>query len=136
MRHHGPRPAPCSLVVFFVALVAFGLSASAAAQGLDLEKVIEVVSQGAAGNWFLEHRGPTMIQGRFAAGFKVALHRKDLDICKAMAQELGVALSVVEQTLGDYQRLIDQGHGDEDISALFREKRALFEEGDGWPKRP
>ena len=34
MRHHGPRPAPCSLVVFFVALVAFGLSASAAAQGL------------------------------------------------------------------------------------------------------
>jgi 3-hydroxyisobutyrate dehydrogenase len=97
-----------------------------AAQGLDLGKVIEVVSQGAAGNWFLEHRGPTMIQGQFAPGFKVALHRKDLNICKTMAQELGVALSVVEQTLGDYQRLIDQGHGDEDISALYRIKKALF----------
>ena len=33
---------------------------------------------------------------------------------------------VVEQTLGDYQRLLDRGHGDEDISALYRIKRTLF----------
>jgi 3-hydroxyisobutyrate dehydrogenase len=97
-----------------------------AAHGLDLAKVIEVVSQGAAGNWFLQHRGPTMIQGQFPAGFKVALHLKDLRICRAMAEDKGVALSVVDQTLGDYQRLVDGGHGDEDISALYRLKSALF----------
>jgi 3-hydroxyisobutyrate dehydrogenase len=97
-----------------------------AAQGLDLERVTQVVSQGAAGSWFLSHRGPNMIAGRYAPGFKVSLHRKDLHICQAMARERGVALSVVEQTLGDYQRLMDQAHGDEDISALFRIKKDLF----------
>jgi hypothetical protein len=35
-------------------------------------------------------------------------------------------LSMLEQTLGDYQRLLDQCHGDEDISALYRIKRTLF----------
>jgi 3-hydroxyisobutyrate dehydrogenase len=97
-----------------------------AAQGLDLARVIEVVSQGASANWFLAHRGPSMVEGRFPAGFKVALHLKDLRICKTMAEDKGVALSVIDQTLGDYQRLIDGGHGDEDISALYRIKSALF----------
>jgi 3-hydroxyisobutyrate dehydrogenase len=97
-----------------------------AAQGLDLAQVIEVVSRGAAGSWFLSHRGPNMIAGRYVPGFKVALHRKDLQICQAMARTRGVALGVVEQTLGDYQRLVEQGHGEEDISALYRLKTVLF----------
>ena len=94
------------------------------AQGLDAERLIEVISQGAAGNWFLDHRGASMTGGRFDPGFKVALHHKDLRICRAMAGT--TRLSVVEQTLCDYQRLLDQGHGDEDISALYRIKRDLF----------
>jgi 3-hydroxyisobutyrate dehydrogenase len=97
-----------------------------AAQGLDLERVVEVVSRGAAGSWFLNHRSPNMIAGRYIPGFKVALHRKDLQICQAMARAQGVALGVVEQTLGDYQRLLEEGYGEEDISALFRLKKILF----------
>jgi 3-hydroxyisobutyrate dehydrogenase len=91
--------------------------------GLDLRKVIDVVSGGAAGNWFLEKRGPTMIEGVFTPGFKLALHHKDLKICKAMADRAGTRLPVVETTLRDYAELIAQGHGDEDISALYRLKR-------------
>jgi len=94
------------------------------AQGLDMDKVIEVVSGGAAGNWFLEHRGPTMTHGRFDPGFKVALHHKDLGICRAMAGD--VRLVSVEQTLTEYEQLMEQGHGEEDISALFRIKSAKF----------
>lgn len=101
--------------------------AFAEAQGLPLEKVIEVLGSGAAGNWFLSHRGPTMTQGKFDPGFRVALHHKDLAICKAMAAELGVSMPVVEMTLIHYRRLMQAGFGDEDISALFREKRGLFE---------
>ena len=101
--------------------------AFAAAQGLPLDRVIEVVGSGAAGNWFLNHRGPSMVDGRFDPGFKVALHHKDLKICQQMAQELGVALPLVEMTLIHYRRLLEAGLGDEDISALFRQKRALFE---------
>lgn len=94
------------------------------ARGLDAEKLIEVIGRGAAGNWFLDHRGASMTAGRFDPGFKVSLHHKDLHICRAMAGP--TRLSVVEQTLGDYQRLLEQGHGDEDISTLYRIKQALF----------
>jgi 3-hydroxyisobutyrate dehydrogenase len=93
---------------------------------LPMDKVIEVVGSGAAGNWFLSHRGPGMTQGAFEPGFRVALHHKDLSICKQMAAELGVAMPVVEMTLIHYRRLMQAGYGDEDISALLREKRALF----------
>lgn len=96
--------------------LAFGES-----MGLDLAKVIDVVSQGAAANWYLSHRGKTMVAGRFAPGFKVALHHKDLAICRAMSG--GLPLPIVDLTLENYQRLIDRGHGAEDISALYRIKR-------------
>ena len=100
--------------------------AFAEAEGLPLDKVIDVVGGGAAGSWFLGRRGPTMVKGEFPLGFKVALHQKDLGIVRAMADAHGVRLPVVEMTRLHYQRLIEQGHGDEDISALFRVKRALF----------
>jgi len=103
--------------------------AFAGAQQLPLDKVIDVVGSGAAANWFLSHRGASMVENCFQPGFKVALHHKDLVICKQMAGELGVSLPVIEMTLIHYQRLIDAGFGDEDISALFREKAALFERG-------
>ncbi|HEY9199560.1 MAG TPA: NAD(P)-dependent oxidoreductase [Gammaproteobacteria bacterium] len=100
-------------------------------QGLPLDKVIDVVSGGAAGNWFLEKRGPTMVRCSFAPGFKLALHYKDLAICKAIAEQRGVTLPVVEMTLTQYRRLLDAGYGDEDISALYREKRKLFDKDCG-----
>ena len=96
-------------------------------QGLPLDRVIDVVSSGAAGNWFLEKRGPTMVRCEFKPGFKLALHYKDLAICKAIAEQRGVSLPMVEMTLDQYRRLIDAGYGDEDISALYREKRKLFD---------
>ena len=43
-----------------------------------------------------------------------------------MAARHQVALPVVESTLAQYQQLIDAGHGDEDISTIFRLKDALF----------
>jgi 3-hydroxyisobutyrate dehydrogenase len=92
------------------------------AMGLNMDKVIEVVGSGAAANWFLSHRGRTMLAGSFAPGFKVALHHKDLLICRAMAATRGMSLPIVEMTLDNYQRLMEAGHGEEDISALYRLK--------------
>jgi 3-hydroxyisobutyrate dehydrogenase len=94
-----------------------------AAQGLDMEKVIAVVSGGAAGNWFLDKRGATMTQGIFTPGFKLALHHKDLKICLEMAEKLSMPLPVTAMTLQDYEILMREQHGDEDISALYRLKR-------------
>lgn len=95
------------------------------ALGLPMEQVIDVVGNGAAGNWFVNHRGKTMIEGRFPLGFKVALHHKDLDICRRMAEHHDVDLPGVDATLAAYDRLMEQGHGDEDISSLYRLKRKV-----------
>lgn len=103
--------------------------AFAEALELPLEKVIEAVGGGAAANWFLSRRGQSMTQENFAPGFRVALHAKDLMICKQMAAALHAQLPVAEMTLIHYQRLIEAGYGDEDISALYRLKQRLFEEG-------
>ena len=97
--------------------------AFAQAQGLPMAKVIEVTSAGAAGNWFLDKRGLTMSNGTFAPGFKLALHHKDLLICQAMAAKFGLELPVSALTVTDYAKLMAEGYGDEDISALFRLKR-------------
>ena len=94
--------------------------------GLPLQKVIDVVGAGAAGNWFLKHRGSAMVDGVYEPGFRVDLHHKDLGICKTMAGNLAVTLPLVEMTLIHYRRLMDAGYGGEDISALHREKRRLF----------
>lgn len=97
--------------------------AFADAEGLPLEKVIDVVSGGAAGNWFLNHRGLTMTQHDYQPGFKLALHHKDLKICQSMAEKNSADLPLVRQTIDDYQKLMNDGFGDEDISALFRLKQ-------------
>jgi 3-hydroxyisobutyrate dehydrogenase len=110
--------------------------AFAAALELPLEKVIEVVGSGAAGNWFLQHRGPTMTHGNYEPGFRVALHHKDLAICKQMAKQFNVALPMVEMTLIHYRRLMDAGLGDLDISALHHEKQGMFSKDGKRPKRP
>ncbi|MEQ1636951.1 MAG: NAD(P)-dependent oxidoreductase [Methylococcales bacterium] len=96
--------------------------AFAAAQQLPLAKVIDVIAGGAAGNWFLEHRGLTMTKGLFKPGFKLALHHKDLKICQAMAKKSGASLPLVDVTIKAYAQLMADGFGDEDISALYRLK--------------
>jgi 3-hydroxyisobutyrate dehydrogenase len=94
------------------------------AMGLPMERVVEVVSAGAAGNWFLSHRGLSMLRGEFKPGFKLTLHHKDLVICRSMAAESGrVSLPLVERALAAYEELMAQGCGEEDISALYRLKR-------------
>jgi 3-hydroxyisobutyrate dehydrogenase len=96
--------------------------AFAKAQNLPLEKIIDVISGGASGNWFLQHRGLSMTQGNYPAGFKVALHHKDLKICEQMAQQTNLELPLATQTRLDYETLMADGFGDCDISALYHLK--------------
>lgn len=101
--------------------LAFGKS-----QGLPMKALIEALSGGAAGNWFLSHRGPTMVHGSFPLGFKVVLHHKDLAICADMAADSGVRLPLVEMTRVHYERLIERDMGEQDISALYTLKEEMF----------
>jgi 3-hydroxyisobutyrate dehydrogenase len=91
--------------------------------------VIEVLGQGAGSSWYFVHRAPFMARGEYPAGFRVRLHDKDLRICRDMAARHGAKLPVIESTLADYARLLESGHGDEDISTIYRLKAPLFADG-------
>jgi 3-hydroxyisobutyrate dehydrogenase len=100
--------------------------AFARAEGLPLERVIEILGKGAGSSWYFVQRAPYMARGEYPAGFRVRLHDKDLRICRAMAARRGAVLPVLEATLADYAKLIATGHADEDISTIFRLKALLF----------
>ena len=83
--------------------VQFGMKA-----GLDMEKVIEVISKGAAGSWQMENRYKTMIAGKFDFGFAVDWMRKDLGICLAEARRNAAHLpmtALVDQFYSEVQAL-------------------------------
>jgi 3-hydroxyisobutyrate dehydrogenase len=103
--------------------------AFAKAESLPLDKLIETLGKGAGSSWYFVHRAPNMVRNAYPPGFRVRLHEKDLRICREMAARHGVQLPVIEMTLLHYRRLIEQGHGDEDISTIFRLKDALFAAG-------
>ncbi|MGR3586312.1 MAG: NAD(P)-dependent oxidoreductase, partial [Pseudooceanicola nanhaiensis] len=62
--------------------------------GLDGEKVVEVISQGAAGSWQMQNRYKTMLADDFDHGFAVDWMRKDLGICLDTGDEIGASLPV------------------------------------------
>ena len=95
----------------------------AEASGLDIEKVVEVISQGAAGSWQMANRHKTMAAGAFEHGFAVDWMRKDLGICLSTADDLEVSLPVtalVEQFYKDVQMM---GGGRWDTSSLIARLR-------------
>lgn len=74
--------------------------------GLDIEKVVDVISKGAAGSWQMENRHKTMNEGKYDFGFAVDWMRKDLGICLAEADRNGAKLPVtalVDQFYKDVQ---------------------------------
>jgi 3-hydroxyisobutyrate dehydrogenase len=66
-----------------------------------------------------------MLDNDYPLGFKLALHRKDLGIALALADQLGASLPVAALAATLESGLIGQGHGDEDMSALARAIRGL-----------
>jgi 3-hydroxyisobutyrate dehydrogenase-like beta-hydroxyacid dehydrogenase len=76
--------------------------------GLDIEKVVEVISKGAAGSWQMENRHKTMAKGEYEFGFAVDWMRKDLGIVLNEAKRNGATLPVtalVDQFYGEVQKL-------------------------------
>ncbi|WBU57860.1 NAD(P)-dependent oxidoreductase [Paracoccus sediminicola] len=103
-----------------------GLSESlrfAEASDLDIEKVVEVISQGAAGSWQMENRHKTMKAGEFDHGFAVDWMRKDLGICLDTADDIGVSLPVTALVDQFYKEVQAMGGGRWDTSALIARLR-------------
>lgn len=91
--------------------------------GLDIEAVVEVISQGAAGSWQMANRHKTMKNGKFDYGFAVDWMRKDLGICLATANETGASLPVTALVDQFYKDIQNTGGGRWDTSSLLARLR-------------
>ena len=88
--------------------------------GLDVGRVVDTVSKGAAGSWQMENRAQTMADGVFDYGFALDWMRKDLRICFQEAAANGSALPVTEIVDSYYEQLQELGLGRWDTSTLIR----------------
>jgi 2-hydroxy-3-oxopropionate reductase len=87
--------------------------------GLDVDRVVEVISQGAAGSWQMDNRAQSMIEGRFDFGFAVDWMRKDLGMALEEAARCGAPLPVTAQVDLRYAALQGRGGGRLDTSSLI-----------------
>ncbi|MFC1877586.1 NAD(P)-dependent oxidoreductase [Thermodesulfobacteriota bacterium] len=93
--------------------------------GLDMQKVTEAISGGAAGSWVLSNRAMNMVSNTYPLGFRVRLHHKDLRIALEAARDLGVTLPIGALVDQIESGIIGRGYGDEDMSAMARTLREL-----------
>ncbi|MCB8839217.1 NAD(P)-dependent oxidoreductase [Aurantimonas sp. VKM B-3413] len=87
--------------------------------GLDIEKVVSVISKGAAGSWQMENRHKTMNEGHYDHGFAVEWMRKDLGICLAEAKRNGARLPVTALVDQFYAEVEAMGGKRWDTSSLL-----------------
>lgn len=87
--------------------------------GLDIEKVVEVISKGAAGSWQMENRHKTMNIGKYDYGFAIDWMRKDLGICLDEANRNGASLPVTALVDQFYKDVQAMGGRRWDTSALL-----------------
>ena len=88
--------------------------------GLDMEKVIAVISKGAAQSWQMENRAATMCRGEFEFGFAVDWMRKDLKICFEEADQNGARLPVTALVDQFYAQIQQRGGNRWDTSSLMQ----------------
>ena len=86
---------------------------------VDMEKVLSVISKGAAQSWQMENRYRTMLDGKFDYGFAVDWMRKDLSICFNEASKNGAILPVTKIVDKYYEEVQKNGGNRFDTSSLM-----------------
>jgi 3-hydroxyisobutyrate dehydrogenase-like beta-hydroxyacid dehydrogenase len=91
----------------------------AAKSGLDIDKVLSVITAGAAGSWQMSNRAKTMVDGKFNFGFAVDWMRKDLGMCLDEAKRNKARLPVTALVDQFYATVQARGGGRWDTSSLI-----------------
>jgi 3-hydroxyisobutyrate dehydrogenase-like beta-hydroxyacid dehydrogenase len=91
--------------------------------GLDVDQLVDVISQGAAGSWQMVNRSATMSRNEFDFGFAVEWMRKDLGFCLEEARRNGAQLPVTEIVDGYYAEVEEMGGRRWDTSSLIARLR-------------
>ena len=91
----------------------------AMAMGVDVDTMLDTISNGAAGSWQMSNNGPKMAKEDYAPGFYIKHFIKDMKIAIECAETKGVTLDVLKQVCDEYVQLENNGKGDLGTQAII-----------------
>ncbi len=96
--------------------------------GVDAEKVLHAISDGAAKSWILSMRGPLMLHEAFLpANFSLALQAKDIRLALEAAADRNTDLPLTKKIHEILQSLVEKGLGRLDHSCVYQHVKELNE---------
>ncbi|MEX2573633.1 MAG: 2-hydroxy-3-oxopropionate reductase [Balneolaceae bacterium] len=115
----GQMTKACNQIIVGVTIQAVGEALTLAKKaGVDLVKVREALLGGFAQSTILDQHGQRIIDRNFEPGFKIKLHRKDMNIALQAGKEFSVPLSASAQVASNMDAVLAQGNGELDHSAI------------------
>ena len=99
--------------------LAEGLAFSKKAK-LDSRKLLQVITEGAAQSWQMDHRSETMLSNKFNFGFAVKWMCKDLKICLQESKKNGASLPITKKILHFYEEIRKHDNEEIDTSSLIK----------------
>lgn len=91
----------------------------AMAMGVDVDTMLDTISNGAAGSWQMSNNGPKMAKEDYAPGFYIKHFIKDMKIAIECADAKGVTLDVLKKVCDEYVQLENNGKGDLGTQAII-----------------
>ncbi|MDO5516427.1 MAG: NAD(P)-dependent oxidoreductase [Clostridium sp.] len=88
--------------------------------GLDVQTMLDSISEGAAGSWQMSNMAPRMIKGDFDPGFYIKHFIKDMKIAKEEAGDVNIDLKVLDTVLKMYEHLEENKLGDLGTQGLLK----------------
>ncbi|NLC97123.1 MAG: NAD(P)-dependent oxidoreductase [Erysipelotrichaceae bacterium] len=87
---------------------------------LDLNEVLNAISNGAAGSWQMSNNGKKMIEKDDSPGFYIKHFIKDMDIANNEAINKNLDLSILDIVLKQYKLLQENGYEDLGTQAIYK----------------
>ena len=88
--------------------------------GLDVQTMLDSISQGAAGSWQMSNMAPRIVKGDLNPGFFIKHFIKDMTIATEEAKDVNLNMNIVNNVLSMYQSLDKEGYGELGTQALIK----------------
>ena len=88
--------------------------------GLDVQTMLDSISQGAAGSWQMSNNAPRILKGDMNPGFFIKHYIKDMTIATEEADAVSLKMPFLSEVLNMYKELADKGYGDLGTQALIK----------------
>lgn len=111
----------CNQIIVAINIAAVSEAMSLAQKaGVSPELVYKAIRGGLAGSTVLDAKAPLMMDRKFAPGFRINLHAKDLKNVLATSHSIGLSLPLTASVMEMMQSLKADGLGNEDHSSLLK----------------